>query len=260
MKKYPTILNVFAFLTITLLLSCKKEKPVDPCSWQRPFDAKFLMSEVLSDTFGQIKDHKALYGSTIQFETDGSYDSCFWKIGDDPRTFTAYKFQLRFPDLNPYIKVTLIAKKRASACFPNDKTIDTISDYFSIVPLADARIWGKFSGYFKSTPTVIDTFEMKYIPSIMPNDPYPSDIRAINIPKGCNVIPVNNLFEDLTLGFGYSAFRIDDLSGFACNCRGTVAFGSFLSNDSIQVNFSYSSDSSNSRIRTNDVFKGKKLQ
>jgi hypothetical protein len=252
--------NLITILLLFQIYACKKEKTIDSCSNQRPFTAKFLMSEVLADTFGQIKNHKALFASAIQFETEGNYDSCFWKIGDDPRIFTSNKFQLRFMDLNPYIKVTLIAKKRASICFPNAKTTDTITDYFSIVPISEARVFGKFKGYFKSTPTIADTFEMKYFPPINPGDPYPSNIRAINIPKGCNVVPQNNLYNDLSIGFGYSAFRIDAEAWHTVNCKGPVAYGYFLQNDSLYVNFAYTSDSTDSRIRAKDVFVGKHLQ
>jgi hypothetical protein len=100
---------------------------------------------------------------------------------------------------------------------------------------------------------------MKYFPPIIPSDPFPSDIRAINIPKGCNVVPENNLFEQLTLDYGYSAFRIDDQSGQTCNCKGPIAFGSFLPNDTLQVNFTYSIDPFDSRVRKSDVFRGKKI-
>jgi hypothetical protein len=251
---------LFCFFILSFIFSCEKEKEkVDPCKDVKPFKASFTMSEEVSDSFFKIQDHKILYYSAVKFEADETYDSYEWKLGGDPRVWTSRSFQVRFANLDPFVEVRLIAKKKANACFPNDRIIDTITDYFSVTPIRDAKIWGKYSGYFMKTPTEKDTFELRQFFSTQPNDPFPSNSRFINIPKGCNVIPVNGFYANLSGGYGYAYFKFNDPSNYVCKCGGPKAFG-ILNSDSIKIKFSYSPDINNSTFILSDIFIGKRVQ
>ncbi len=104
-----------------------------------------------------------------------------WKIGADPRTFTAREFSL-YIDVPGDILVRLITTRNTiyQACFPDDTGRDTfyrtihIAKYSQIAP-----IYGKYLGHDDQNPTLENTVEIK--------SPQPAGVYSgvYGLPEGC---------------------------------------------------------------------------
>ena len=250
--------------------SCKDKKEptmVDPCATVKTFKAEFKIMESVADTLIET-DSILIYNSAVFVGAEG-YDSYQWKIGNDTTSYTTQKFSLLFSDrevsINEVITVQLTAKKKASTCYPNDKTTDVLTKSFRIIHWKDAPIIGKYEGYFGSDKNKSDkqVVEVKHYfePSGYVSSKY-GKFAGININKGCNLIVDprsigNPEIKAYAGGFGIRASRglYQDTNDAYNGCLGPS--GSFIlkGRDTLIVEFSQFISEKN-LIRINDTFIG----
>lgn len=191
--------NIYAFLLLLVgiffVWSCKpkKDPEPDPCAGKVPFKADFKMTPGF---FGDsLMPTDEFYRESIKFIALDNYETYQWKIGDDPRTFTTKQVALNFQNASggDYL-VQLIATRKASGCFPNEKIKDTVRKTFKIhvFPTATGTTQdsslityvGRWRGSYTDAPN-----QMLTIPIALYGN-YPNGeengIRIFNIPQGCN--------------------------------------------------------------------------
>ncbi len=121
-----------------------------------------------------------------------------------------------FTDTIKQISVRLIATKKPSECFPGDKTIDTITKSFSVIPWRECPVIGTYIGYFDSDKNKKDSVKLIYTPA---EDGW-GDFTLININCGCNL--------DTTINWsgskGANAFTFDSGNAYYSGCKGPVAW------------------------------------
>lgn len=190
--------NIYAFLLllagIFFVGSCKpkKDPEPDPCAGKVPFKADFKMTPGFFGDSLMATDE--FYKSTIKFVALANYETYMWKIGDDPRTFTTKQVTLNFQNASVgEYAVQLIATRKASGCFPNEKTKDTVRKTFKIHPslptgtTQDSSLVlrvGRWRGSYTDAPNEIITIPIALY-GAYPNGEL-NGVRIFNIPKGCN--------------------------------------------------------------------------
>lgn len=181
MVKMNSKLPVIGLLLLSVItVTCDKNEPDNPCKNAKPFSADFYIKEAVGDSL--VVSNKALQYANVTFEAADSYDSYHWMVGNDQNISTQKKYTLLFTEIVEDIQVRLIATKKASPCFPNDKTIDTVYHTISVVPWRDAAIIGKYAGAYARTPNIKDTVEIKFVPT---DEPF-GFFMIKNVSRGCN--------------------------------------------------------------------------
>lgn len=136
-----------------------------------------------------------------------------------------------FIDSIKQISVRIIATKKASECFPGDKTIDTITKSFSVIPWRECPVIGTYIGYFDSDKSKKDSVKLIYTPA---EDGW-GDFTLININCGCSL--------DTTIDWSYSrggrAFAFDSDNTFYAGCKGPEAWLQLQGTDSLIINFTF---------------------
>jgi len=177
-----------ALLTMVLIFSassCKKcQDPAnekcenyDPCYSKTPFEADFIMEEVVSSQgsypFGladtsYITDTIVAHVSSstrLRCTALGDYDSYHWQIGSDPTIFTTKSFTQYF-DYPVNVWVTLIAtRKPDTLCFPNDDGIDTVKKRLVAVPRSQSLVFGNYFGSSTQKPDSNYSVNVEVCPS-----------------------------------------------------------------------------------------------
>lgn len=233
--KLTNCLFILSFLLCAF--SCRKNevKPVDPCAAAKPFEPDFYIQEEVGDSL--IKTDKVLQYGFVVFEAAETYDSYEWKIGEDPRSFTERKVRLLFTDTIKSIEVQLIATKKASACFPTDKTVDTIRKNFSVIQWREAPIIGAYVGSFESTPGIMDTVKVVLIPQ---EDGW-DRITLLNVNCGCNL----DTSVSWSVGRGAYAFYYNSNNTFYSGCKGPEAWLRLTGKDTLSINYTYRDNTGN---------------
>jgi hypothetical protein len=194
---YITLLS-----TIALWGSCNKDKPTPivqgSCAGATPFKAVFGIYERTADS---LYATDTISNFETWFQSTGNYDSIRVNVGDDPRDFNSKLFRLdfKFANIGQRINVRMIGmRKTASACFPNEKLVDTVNTSFVIVcpktspcdaagyTSVENPIVGRFRGYNTDEPNKVFTIiiaDQGNPPSGSTSDQ--NGIRIYNLPLGC---------------------------------------------------------------------------
>ena len=220
-----------AIILLAIIFSCNKTQvsPVDPCANEKPFKANFYIQESVGDSL--VKTDKVMQYGTAVFNASSVYDTYEWKIGNDDRTFKTKKVSLLFTDSIKEVTVRLIATKKPGACFPNDKTIDTVYKSFSVIPWRESPLIGTFVGTFDSDKNKRDSVKLIYTPNI---DGWGA-LNLTNINCGCNL---DNIISWSTSRGAY-AYRFDSDNTYYAGCKGPVAWVQLNGGDTLVVNFTY---------------------
>ena len=221
MKKYLNLITII--ISILLLTQCKDNShAVDPCVGAKRTTADFTISEmnywditrtiIPSDTI--LHDNIGLFKAV-----DTTADTYNWLIGDDTTIHRTAYFPLRFgiPEAYGKIQVRLIVTKKPNLnCFPDDKSIDTVIKYVTVIPDSSAAIYGKYYGCNQDNPSdsfVVNIFYLwdKYHVS------YYTYINNIN--KGCN----DSIYTD----FEYDPYfeSPNFFKGITFDCSNSVGYG-----------------------------------
>lgn len=230
----------FAFLLLisTALLtasSCKEEchdpanpdcENYDPCYGKTPFEADFIMEEVIrvgsggafpgqldtsyvSDTIVSSPNS----GVSARFTAAGNYNTYHWQIGTDPTVFTTKSFKQFFP--NPVtVWVTLIATRTPDTlCFPNDDGIDTVKKRLVVVPRSQSLIFGNYMGASTQKPDSNYAVRFEICPSNNQNYRL-TGLAACNLTFACN----NSTY------IGYRGGFFNNFENDICNQYGFIYY------------------------------------
>lgn len=201
---------IIALFTSFTLQNCTGENPANPCENYTGANADFEMLAFHGYGNGDSSflsfDTIYYWGVICYFNAkDKSVDSCWWKVGNDPRVFTKKTFNLSFSDTG-IINTTLVTyKKDANSC--GAKQYDTVRKQMWIMPRKSNPIAGKFKGVVEDTPN--DSFEIEI------KDYDNSSFAIYNFPNGC---PNNNQYR--------GSFRITNIEN-QFFFEGNVVEGSF---------------------------------
>ncbi|MDX1904123.1 MAG: hypothetical protein SFU27_08190 [Thermonemataceae bacterium] len=210
------IIGLLFLLSIT---QCKKE--VDLCANQKPFEADFDIKEVVGDS--SFVTDTTLAQQFVIFEAKEDYDTYEWKIGLDERTFTTKDVQLFFPEPTLLLNIRLIATKKPSACFPNDKTVDTIVKTLKVVPFEQSKLIGEYQGADIDNPN--EPYTVKIFAGDLRNDGY-IDYVLDNWVRGCLAGKDVDGFYNSTFSagqLGYQNAYMNKQYVTSCLCRGYLS-------------------------------------
>lgn len=270
---YPIPIILLALL---LIIACRRSAvaPFDPCKDAVPFKAGLQISEIRGDSL--VETDTVLINTTVSFKATSpllNYATFEYQIGGAPAIITEKKeVSLYFDDRNvspgELIKVRLIAKGKPNlACFPNDKSVDTIEKSFRIIHWKDAPIIGKYAGYFGSDINKTDkqVVEVRYL---RPDSLYTyGSFELFNIDKGCNSTITNpyllpnpyNVFFKRT-GARFMVFIGDSGPGFANSCHAPSGVLQLNHRDTITAKFTYSKSLNEINPRINETFNGVRIK
>lgn len=152
-----------------IFASCKKNS-VNSCVSAVPYAASFAIKEVVGDT-AFIAD-TVFRDNYVQFESLLQYDSVRWKIGNDPRSFSAPNFPLNFHTVLADIVVNFTGFKHPNTvCYPNDNGVYTGQKKLTVLEQSDKNtltkspLIGKYQGAFSDVPGDIFTIRIEYFDS-----------------------------------------------------------------------------------------------
>ena len=208
MKK---ILFVVACLSAIYGISCKKDKPtpVDPCASKTAFKADFDICEKVEDSL-YVTDTIANF--EVWIRTKGDYDAFEITVGNDARVFKSNLFKLVFNDseIGQTISVKMKGyKSKTSGCFPNEKTVDSLTKNFVVAcsrnwscskrfPSVEYPFVGKFKGFNADEPDKEFTVNIVNF-GLDPRGgatSIPWEIQIYNLPIGCGGTRANNFCGD----------------------------------------------------------------
>ncbi|MCX6146206.1 MAG: hypothetical protein NTW25_03015 [Candidatus Kapabacteria bacterium] len=229
-----------AFASLLISSSCADDpvRPIDPCAGAKPFKADFTVYEQLwydslfvADTF--------LRGNEIHFKANDIYDSYKWKVGDDTTIYYTKEFSLRFQDLYGTLPVTLIATKKTNlTCFPNDKSIDTITKYITVAPYEKSALIGNFRGV--STINSKDTFTISIVYSPIKNENGGTIANLYlmkNFNNGClDPEPIAGFLPDLEVRAGYKHFKFSGTKGNK-GCTNRIGYANLVSYNKLEIEY-----------------------
>jgi hypothetical protein len=112
----------------------------------------------------------------VFFNSKTTYESYEWRVGTDPRVWTARRFELQFQNYVGTVDIRLIGRRKARPeCQSGDVGIDTFTRRLTILPRLDVPIFGRYNGTILEEPgapffeiKVGDDFNLGYIQN-MPN-------------------------------------------------------------------------------------------
>ncbi len=269
---YPVTAILFAVL---LVIACRHHAvvPHNPCRDAVPFKAGLQISEIRGDSL--VETDTVLINTTVSFKAKTpllSYATFEYRIGAMDTVTDKNEVRLYFDDRNvspgELIKVRLIAKGKPNlACFPNDKSVDTVEKSFRIIHWKDAPIIGKYAGYFGSDKAKTDkqVVEVRYL---KPDSLYTyGSFELFNIDKGCNTTITNpyllpnpyNVFSKRT-GAKFMVFSGGGESGgvFVNSCHAPAGVLLLKSRDTVTAKFTYSK--APGELRINETFEGVRIK
>lgn len=232
---------VFASLLISS--SCN-DNPViikDPCEGAKPFKADFTVYEQLWYDSAFVAIDTVIVYNIIHFKANEDYDTYNWIVGEDTTHFYSKEVLIKFKEPLNRIPVRLIATKAANMCFPNDKTIDTIIKYITIVPWKNSALTGNFRGV--STYNLKDTFNISiYFKGIYENGTLIGESYLIvNFDHGCqgfvNLIG-NREVPLIKIKIGYRTLKIDGDGTNYYGCNDPLGYAQ-LSNENQTITINY---------------------
>lgn len=169
MKKIVLFLSLLLFSVILISSTCRK-KPINPCEGETKPTGQFVIKELIGDT-AFVAD-TVFRDNYVQFEASENYESYTWRVGSDPRTWTARDFTLSFHNMLGTLPITFTGTKQPNDfCFPGDNGIYTSVKNFTMVeqvqkPLVTiSPLVGKYKGYFTDNPTDTFTVRLEYFDS-----------------------------------------------------------------------------------------------
>lgn len=254
-QTYMKRLLFFALLALASFSSCKddpKPTPVNPCEGKTSFKADF---DICESTLDSLYVTDTIANFEVWIRTTGNYDDVKITVGDDPRVFTSRTFKLDLNDseIGKTISVKMIgSKKKSNDCFPNEKTIDSLTKSFVVVcsrnwvcanayPSVEFPFVGKFKGFNADEPAkeFVVTI-VNFGPNPRQSSSIPWDVQIYNLPNGCGGTRANNFCGDgLITGqnlwalpgknVGFRSFRSssvpDDGSGSGKCCGNVLMWG-----------------------------------
>jgi hypothetical protein len=249
------LLGAFVFL----LQGCGDEPKPNPCTGIRQLDADFTIKQSITFVTSNIGEYDTLLASDtvltydkVEFEAKHDSITYEWKIGEDDRTWNTRKVSLVFKDFYGTVKIRLIGRWTPNLqCFPKDDGADTVYHTLTVLPNSDNPVFGEFEGYNLSNPLDIFRIKMSSIPS--------SGVLT-NINKGCDGSGGTNGES------GQITYRRYFFSGpynsipFGGNClepEGVMVVSGDGKN--VRVNFSTIKSLDQRKVRTKDVFIGKRV-
>jgi hypothetical protein len=217
MKKILFIASLF--LSLIYGLSCVKDKPapvVDPCLSKTAFKADFDICELAGDS---LYATDTIGNFEMWVRANGDYDAVEFTVGNDARVFKSQKFKLEFNDSE--IGQTIVVKmkgfkSRTSGCFPNEKTVDSLTKNFVVVctrnwscsnrfPSLEYPFVGKFKGFNTDEPN------KELIVNLGGATSKYWDVQIYNFPPGCGGTRDNNFCGDgVTTGQNMGAMEAKD--------------------------------------------------
>jgi len=218
-----------------LLSSCCEEKVIDPCDGKLPFRADIDIFEGVGDSL--IRTDTICVYSFATFKAAGDYDTYQWQIGEWDSTATEPSVRLRFSEPLT-ITIRLIATKKASGCFENEPTIDTVYRTFTVVPVSESQIIGTYVGSFGSTPNKIDTVRLDY--RIGTVDSNFGVIVLRNVQPGCQL--KEDEYDLFAISRGYKFAKFDGLNRYYFGCKGPLVYVKLFNERTIDVQFEYVKD------------------
>lgn len=235
MNKFTGCATLSALAFVTFMSGCDESPADDPCRDAVPFEAGFYIKEAVGDSL--VITDKALLYASVAFEAADNYDDYEWQVGSDQNVSTSKKYTLLFTETVDDVEVRLIAKKAAGPCFPDDKTVDTVYQTFSIVQWNDAAVIGRYAGSYERTPALKDTIEIKYTETIENPAPF-GEFNIININRGCNL---DEIYPHACLGWqrGYRAFMLTSGGAYCKDCPLPIGLIKLVDENTIQAEITY---------------------
>jgi hypothetical protein len=160
--------GIMILIAFSLLVSCGKDTPADPCLGKHEIKAGFHYVNLSPRLIYWMKPYWINYdwttcytgGATWEIDSGLVYDSLEWHIGSEIIKNETAIYRTDFPD-NSDIPITLIVwGKPNKQCFPNDNGIDTLTKVYHFTSRKD-RLIGTFRGAFTDVPGHKDTFEFR---------------------------------------------------------------------------------------------------
>ncbi|MEZ4775013.1 MAG: hypothetical protein R3D00_17650 [Bacteroidia bacterium] len=167
MNKYALIFcGVILLLLTALLTGCKCDDPTNPecpnynpCMEEVPLNADFVMEESFSSDIALPLQDTMYKLSQLLLTAVQEMESYEWIIGTDTNHRKTPSVVIEFGYPYGPIPITLIGKRKSSACFPGDDGIDTVTKTVYVVDLFDLPLWGKYRG--QTTSRVVDSFTVE---------------------------------------------------------------------------------------------------
>jgi hypothetical protein len=161
MKKFLILLAC-----LTALNSCRddEECPIDPCENATQFKPKFEMGTGVPAQLGRdflptpiwsgneshiriVSD--TILGGAVFFSANAVYDSVHWRIGQEASYRKGSSISVSFSEVKGILSAQMIGFRKADTlCFPNDRSPDTLSRDFTLLPLDSSRAIGKWEGQY----------------------------------------------------------------------------------------------------------------
>lgn len=210
--------------------------------------AEFHIKENLSDT--AFLADTIFRDNYVTFETNGSYNTTTWKVGADPRTFTARSFTLSFADFLGTLDVQFTGRAAPNTrCFPSDSGVYSATTKLTVVEQVEkpfvtvSPMVGRYKGAYRETPQDSFVVRIEYYDS----SKYDASVTGSknfywisNIPKGYvdTTSSPAYLYPELRQGMrpemGYKCLQFGDL-GNVLRGRGFAT----LKNDSLTIYYTH---------------------
>lgn len=145
-----------ALVLVLLTLGCSPdEAPAPDCSaGVRPSanPIEFYLEARQDEPFAY--EDTMLSRANVFFNSKVEYDSYTWKVGTDPRVWTARKFELFFNNYVGTVDVVLVGRRRPRPeCLPNDTGVDSFKRRITFIPDSQPPIFGNYVGSILEMPT-----------------------------------------------------------------------------------------------------------
>lgn len=241
-------LLVFVPVLIAYLLGCEKSPGENPCDSAVPAKAEFYIKENLSDT--AFLADTIFRDNVVTFEANSSYYATTWKVGEDPRVFTARSFTLSFADFLGSLDVQFTGRATPNTrCFPLDSGVYSGTKKLTVVEqeqkpfVTVSPMVGRYKGAYREAPQDSFIVRIEYFDS----SKYDASVTGSknfywisNIPKGYvdTTSSPAFLYPELRKGMrsemGYKCLQFGEL-GNVLSGRGFAT----LRNDSLIVYYNH---------------------
>lgn len=201
------------------LIACQGDLPsqqlpaptADPCALTPADKYYFTMSNQLDDKYFESD---TIFPGTVRFSAPPVYQRVTWRIGNDPRLYTATSFNLGFPAAVGSVQVQFFGTRPIDKCLTRDDGVDTLAKTLTVLPFnrknPQAAIEGKYVGAISTA--LQDTFRVRVFVQRDPVDTANVKVILYNLNKGCPGLDIN------IIG-GYKALVFNQTRGDA-QCHG----------------------------------------